>query len=562
MVCTFENTKGASLTVVKVTDPASDPQDFDFDLTGSGVPADLDLDTDAGNATLPSQDTFTLNAAQLGAHSVTESEQAGWDLTDLDCTGAGADSSTDLGDRSATLDIDAGETVVCTFTNTKRAELTIVKATDPANFDLAFAFAITGATASDFDADGLFSLNAVNDASDSKTALVRPGSYTTTETVPAGWDLTGIDCSADGDAQETSTAVTVQADPGDSITCTFTNTKRGSVTVTKTEAGGPAEGTWTFRLTGGPDNVDITKNTNADGNPLSFGNLKPGTYTLCEINMPAGWHSSLENPPYNGDVTENEDDTTTVCIELVLEPGEAETFTIDNTAPSTLVVKEGTQLAHHGELVTYTFDVSNTGNIALQNIVVTDDKCPNVSPVPVKINSDGDDLLENPGQNGTSSEVWRYTCSYTLSAEHSDEEDNPIVNTVTATGEDIHGNPVSDTDTHETRILHPDIDVDKQVRRAGDTEYQGQGDGVDGNVVAHVGDTVEYRFVVTDGDSDTPIGNVQFSDPRCDAGTVQGPVKSGGDQDALLEDDETWTYTCSARRSRRPIPIRSRTPRR
>ena len=44
--------------MVKVTDPASDPQDFDFDLTGSGVPADLDLDTDAGNATLPSQDMF------------------------------------------------------------------------------------------------------------------------------------------------------------------------------------------------------------------------------------------------------------------------------------------------------------------------------------------------------------------------------------------------------------------------------------------------------------------------------------------------------------------------
>ena len=47
VVCTFTNTKHASLKVVKVTDPASDPQDFDFDLTGSAVPADLDLDTDA-----------------------------------------------------------------------------------------------------------------------------------------------------------------------------------------------------------------------------------------------------------------------------------------------------------------------------------------------------------------------------------------------------------------------------------------------------------------------------------------------------------------------------------
>ncbi len=87
MVCTFTNTKHASLTVVKVTDPASDPQDFDFDLTGAGVPADLDLDTDAGDATLPSQDTFNLNAAQLGAHTVIESAVAGWSLTALDCTG-------------------------------------------------------------------------------------------------------------------------------------------------------------------------------------------------------------------------------------------------------------------------------------------------------------------------------------------------------------------------------------------------------------------------------------------------------------------------------------------
>ena len=144
VVCTFTNTKHASLTVVKVTDPASDPQDFDFDLTGLGVPADLDLDTDAGDATLPSQDTFNLNAAQLGAHTVTESAQAGWSLTDLVCTGAGADSSTSLGDRKATLDIDAGETVVCTFTNTKHASLTVVKVTDPASDPQDFDFDLTG----------------------------------------------------------------------------------------------------------------------------------------------------------------------------------------------------------------------------------------------------------------------------------------------------------------------------------------------------------------------------------------------------------------------------------
>ena len=89
VVCTFTNTKHASLTVVKVTDPASDPQDFDFDLTGSGLPADLDLDTDAGSAGTPSQQAFPLTASQLGAHTVTESALPGWDLTALVVHGRG-----------------------------------------------------------------------------------------------------------------------------------------------------------------------------------------------------------------------------------------------------------------------------------------------------------------------------------------------------------------------------------------------------------------------------------------------------------------------------------------
>ena len=96
VVCTFTNTKSASLTVVKVTDPASDPQDFDFDLTGSGVPADLDLDTDAGDASCRRRTSSRSRRAQLGAHTVTESAHAGWKLTNLECTGGGADSSTSL----------------------------------------------------------------------------------------------------------------------------------------------------------------------------------------------------------------------------------------------------------------------------------------------------------------------------------------------------------------------------------------------------------------------------------------------------------------------------------
>ena len=144
MVCTFENTKHASLTVVKVTDPASDPQDFDFDLTGLGVPADLDLDTDAGNATLPSQDTFSLNASQLGAHSVTESAVAGWSLTDLVCTGAALTRRRTLV-RARRRWISMRARRWSARSRTRRARrLTVVKVTDPASDPQDFDFDLTG----------------------------------------------------------------------------------------------------------------------------------------------------------------------------------------------------------------------------------------------------------------------------------------------------------------------------------------------------------------------------------------------------------------------------------
>ena len=60
-----------------------------------------------------------------------------------------------------------------------------------------------------------------------------------TETAPAGWDLTGSSARS-GDENLATRTATLSVDPGDAITCTFTNTKRASVTVTKTEAGGPA----------------------------------------------------------------------------------------------------------------------------------------------------------------------------------------------------------------------------------------------------------------------------------------------------------------------------------
>lgn len=110
ITCTFNNAELGTIVLRKRTYPPLDIS-FDFlnDFFGIGIP-DLSLD---GNMTLP------IPYVPAGEYSVTEADPApyGLDLIDLDCEDPDGGSSVDLDARTATIDLDAGETITCTFTN-------------------------------------------------------------------------------------------------------------------------------------------------------------------------------------------------------------------------------------------------------------------------------------------------------------------------------------------------------------------------------------------------------------------------------------------------------------
>jgi cysteine-rich repeat protein len=111
----------ALLIIVKDAVPDS-AQDFSFTGSTVAIP-NFSLDDD-GDGTLSNTEDFTLTAAAPTAgtnYSVTESTlPGGWALTALSCDDAGdASTTTNLAARRVNVNLDEGEIITCTFTNTQ-----------------------------------------------------------------------------------------------------------------------------------------------------------------------------------------------------------------------------------------------------------------------------------------------------------------------------------------------------------------------------------------------------------------------------------------------------------
>jgi hypothetical protein len=329
VVCTFTNTQESTIAIVKDAVNNS-PQDFSFTATGL-TPSAFNLDDDA-DGTLSNEREFGDLLPQT--YTVTEgADPAGWQLTDITCAGGGPN-TTDTG-RTATIGLDPGENVTCTFTNTQEGTITVVKdAVNDAPQD--FTFSTTGGLtpptfALDDDADGTLSNTQI-------FGDLLPGEFTVSEAAdPAGWQLTDITCLGGGpDTTDTARTATIGLDPGENVTCTFTNTEEGSITVVKdAQPNDPQD--FSFTSTGGLTPSAFDLDDDADGtlsNTRAFIDLLPGTFTVTEGADPPGW--SLTNLQCTGGGA----DTTTAghTATIGLDPGEDVTCTFTNSGEGTITI--------------------------------------------------------------------------------------------------------------------------------------------------------------------------------------------------------------------------------
>ena len=295
--CTFTNTQRGQIIIKKLTEPAGATQGFRFTASYN-----------AAGFSLSHNQTNTSDRLVPGTYSVAETVPDGWDLTSATC---------DDGSLVNAIGVDPGETVTCTFTNTQRGKVIIKKVTNPTGSSQEFAFTSSAIT-------GGFTLT---DGTQKASEWIVPGTYNAAETVPTGWDQTSATCD-DGSPVN---AISVQ--PGETVTCTFTNTQRGKAEVIKTTNGAPAvAGQWRFTLKG--SGVDVTDSTDSSGNvDFDGATLTPNTdYTICEVDIPAGWTSVLSGyTPINPDAPL--EDLGNCCVTFQVGPGQMLSFQVDNVSP-------------------------------------------------------------------------------------------------------------------------------------------------------------------------------------------------------------------------------------
>lgn len=176
-------------------------------------------------------------------------------------------------------------------------------------------------------------------------------------------------------------------------------------------------------------------------------------------------------------------------------------ITVDVVNPAIAVVKTpSTSAAEPGDEVTYSYAVSNTGDVPLSSVSAADDKC---SPVVFVGGDDGNGVLDV-------GEVWDYECSVTLT--------ETTTNVVNAGAVDDLGFAVSATDTATVTVdgtsTTTSVPASGVLQLSAEKTNDADGDGTYGSAESLDGTSgaVEFRVVISNtGDRDVQIDTITDS---------------------------------------------------
>lgn len=273
--CTIANIGPPTLRVVKTAYP-DDGTAFDFEATPEGG--------DTAGFTLGSGEVQEIPVSAGDRVTITELPADGASLAQVLCLG---DDESVIEDASATVQLDAGEQVVCAFVNAVDA--------DPPEAGIVVAKVAEGADGVEFDfavdqpdaRPGTFALSP--DPIAGQVVGVDPAEggtdYEITELPEPGWVLDDARCVGPlGEVDARSGRASVRLEPGQLAVCVFVNSpvrKLSSLTVTKVSDPSGA-GPFEFRAPGlRPDRFSLS-----DGESIVFDDIRAGSYHLSEAASP------------------------------------------------------------------------------------------------------------------------------------------------------------------------------------------------------------------------------------------------------------------------------------
>ncbi|MGB8813563.1 MAG: DUF11 domain-containing protein, partial [Paracoccaceae bacterium] len=315
-----------------------------------------------------------------------------------------------------------------------------------------------------------------------------------------------------------------RADAGDTISYTYVITNTGNTTVFNTSvAENPAGFTGTGTLptpayVSGGGNYDAGVGTPTDLRPTETSTFT-ATYTLTQADVNAGTiansATASSTSPTGTPVTD---------VSGTANGNNTPTTTPLASAPSLALVKTGTLVdlnangrADPGDRINYTLAVTNTGNVTLNNVSITD-------PLVGVTLSGGPIASLAPGAVDSTT----ITASIVLTQAHIDA--GSVVNQATASGTPPTGPAVTDTsdesgiaatDNDPTTVTLPKLPsmtVDKRLAVASPTSFNAPG-------VA-----LAYEFLVTNTGNTTITAQVAINDPLIPSGITcpAGPIAPGG----------------------------------